>query len=376
MLKKQWMQRLSPSENRPKTFTAILEPVQACNLQCSYCYATGPERPRMSADVLRIVFQKIVDYIGRAGFDRLDILWHGGEPLLAGLPFYQSAQRLLAEIDNPVHFRQFMQTNGMLLDDDWCRFFAKHAIQVGLSLDGPKVVHDTCRCDHHGRGTHARVMKAFHLATTHGLKVGFNAVASPSAKQRASDIYGFFHGIGSGFRINPLLPAGRAARILQCRPVAAEYGVILCELFDIWTATLSKRIRVSPLDGLLKTLLVGASDECQFQPTCLGGCLAIRSDGTATICSRFNSHPLGNILQTDVATLFEAPVAQRLKQRVDALVRCHACENWKLCYGGCPFSALLVHGNFNKPDPFCNDYRRIYAHLRRAISDVSPRESL
>ena len=376
MLNEQWMQRLPPSKNRPKTFTAILEPVQSCNIHCSYCYATGPERPRMSEDVLRIALRKIVDYVEQAGFDRIDIIWHGGEPLLAGLPFFQSAQRLLEKIDNPVRFRQFMQTNGLLLDDDWCRFFANHHIQVGLSLDGPEELHDACRCDHRGCGTHSRVMEALNLATTHGVKVGFNAVASPFTKQRAADIYGFFHRLGSGFRINPLLPAGRAEQMLTRYPAAAEYGDLLCELFDIWTATPSKRIRVSPLDGFLKTLLVGASDECQFQPTCMGAYLAIRSDGTANICSRFNSHPLGNILQADVATFFDAPVARKLKKRLDVLVRCHSCENWKLCYGGCPYSALLVGGSVDKQDPFCNDYRRINAHLRRALFDVSPCESL
>jgi uncharacterized protein len=371
MLNEQWMQHLNQPENRPRIFTAILEPVQACNLHCSYCYATGPERPPMTQDVLRIALRKIIDHVEQAGFDKIDIIWHGGEPLLAGFSFYKFAQQLLQEINSQIHFRQFMQTNGLLLNADWCNFFVKHNIQVGLSIDGPKELHDTYRCDHYGRGTHSRVLEAFHIATMHGLNVGFNAVSHSSAKCWAAKIYSFFLRLGSSFRINPLLPAGRAALMIPNDSIAAEYGQLLCEMFDLWTASPSKRIRVSPLDSFLKTLLIGSSNECQFQPTCAGDYIAIRSDGTANICNRFNSHSLGNILHTNIATLFCAPVAQQLKNRIYALRHCHDCEYWKLCYGGCPYNALLVHGSIEKRDPFCNAFRLINTHLRQALYEVS-----
>ena len=358
-----------PNE-QTNTFTLMLEPVQACNIQCSYCYSAGTDRHVMPMAVFRMVIRQISDYLDQNDFDKLDLVWHGGEPLLAGLGFFRSVQRCLQEIGDSVHIRQFMQTNGLLLDDVWCRFFLEHDIQVGLSLDGPQVLHDAFRCDHRGVGTHSRVMQAFQRAVNHGLQVGFNAVATPRAMRCAADIYAFFSRMGCGFRVNPLLPAGRAASLFPHLSFNGEYGRFLCELLDIWTTTATGRVRVSPIDGFLKRLLAGVSNECQFLPTCAGAFLSIRPDGTAFICSRFNSHPLGNICQKTVQTLFGTSIVRRINNRAAALEACHACENWSLCYGGCPYMALLVHGSADKRDPFCHDYRRIYAHLRQTLSDA------
>jgi uncharacterized protein len=353
----------------------MLEPVQACNIQCRYCYAVGTDPHVMPRDVLRIALREIVDYADRTGFDHVDVVWQGGEPLLAGLDFFKSAQRYLKAIGGPIRIRQFMQTNGLLLDDAWCRFLAEHDVQVGLSLDGPQALHDAFRCDHRGDGTHSRVVQAFLRATHHGLRVGFNAVATPRAMHSAADIYDFFRRMGCGFRVNPLLPAGRAASLLSHLSFNGEYGRFLCELFDIWATTPKSRVKISPLDGFLKALLTGFSNECQFLPTCAGAFLAIRSDGTAFICSRFHSHPLGNICNASVPTLFGRSIVRRIKARVDGLSQCHACQNWHLCYGGCPYSALLVGGSVDKRDPFCHDYQRIYAHLKKALSPLAPDEA-
>jgi uncharacterized protein len=354
----------------------MLEAVQACNIQCRYCYSAGTDRHVIPLDVFRMALRKIVDYADQNDFDKLDLVWQGGEPLLAGLAFFRSAQRCLTEIGGPLHIRQFLQTNGLLLDDAWCRLLLEHDVQVGLSLDGPQPLHDAFRCDDRGGGTHSRVVQAFHRATNHGLRVGFNAVVTPQSMPCAADIYAFFNQLGCGLRVNPLLPAGRAASMFPSLCFKGEYGRFLCELFDIWTTTPTNRVRVSPLDGFLKSLRAGFSNECQFLPTCAGAFLAIRSDGTAFICSRFNSHPLGNICQATVPTLFSQPIVRRLKTRADGLAQCQACENWHLCYGGCPYSALLVRGSVDQRDPFCQDYWRIYTHLRMALSAPAPGEPL
>ncbi len=126
-------------------FTLILEPVKGCNLSCRYCYADVTGAGVMSRRTLQTALAKTARYAEGQGFREIHILWHGGEPLLAGLGFFRDALQMLDGLASGLRFQHYLQTNGLLLDHDFGAFFRDHEFQVGISLDGPQVLHDSMR---------------------------------------------------------------------------------------------------------------------------------------------------------------------------------------------------------------------------------------
>jgi uncharacterized protein len=124
-------------------FTLILEPVKRCNLSCRYCYSDGAGSGVMSRQTLQTALEKTARYAQRQGFREIHILWHGGEPLLAGLGFFRAAMKILDGLASDLKFHHDLQTNGLLLDHDFCTFFHDREFQIGVSLDGPQALHDS-----------------------------------------------------------------------------------------------------------------------------------------------------------------------------------------------------------------------------------------
>ena len=140
-------------------FTLILEPVKRCNLRCTYCYSDGAGTGVMSRQTLQRALEKTARYAQGQGFREIHILWHGGEPLLAGLGFFRDAVHLLQGLSSDLRFHHYLQTNGLLLDHDFCAFFRDHGFQIGISLDGPQTLHDSLRIGADGQGSHGAVLR-------------------------------------------------------------------------------------------------------------------------------------------------------------------------------------------------------------------------
>ena len=177
-------------------FTLILEPVQRCNLRCLYCYSDVAGAGVMSRQTLQTALEKTARYAEGHGFREIHILWHGGEPLLAGLGFFQAAVKILDGLASDLRFHHYLQTNGLLLDHDFCAFFRDHEFQIGISLDGPQVLHDSMRIGADGQGSHAAVLGKVRLLEQQGVSVGFNAVVPGGAWVRRRQSTGSFRAWG------------------------------------------------------------------------------------------------------------------------------------------------------------------------------------
>ncbi len=353
-----------------RAFTLILEPVQRCNLNCSYCYSDRTGTGCMSRETLQAAFEKTARYAERHNFQEIHILWHGGEPLLAGLEFFRSAIRILKSLPSDLRFQHFIQTNGLLLDVDFGAFFRDRDFQIGISLDGPQVLHDSQRLDAGGRGSHAAVLEKVRLLEKEGLAPGFNAVITRPSLGQEREIYRYFQGLGYGFRINPMIPRQHPE---DCGPLLlqpGEYGGFLCRLFDTWLSTSSGRVKVSPLDLFLRAQLTGEPYECQQQRTCVGSQLAVKPSGDAALCSRFETHFLGNIYDGELQDLFEGNFCEDLRRRAETMSACHPCKYWSICHGGCPHNALTFTGDHMSKDPLCKDYQLIFTKIHRALAGL------
>ena len=357
-------------------FTLILEPVKRCNLSCRYCYSDVAGAGVMSRQTLQTALEKTARYAEGQGFREIHILWHGGEPLLAGLGFFRTAVNLLHGLSSDLRFHHYLQTNGLLLDHDFCAFFRDHEFQVGISLDGPQVLHDSLRIGADGQGSHAAVLGKVRLLEEQGVSAGFNAVVTRSSLGQERAIYRFFQGLGYGFRVNPMIPGRHPATSAPYLLQPGEYGAFLCRLFDAWAGTEHQRVMVSPLNLYLEAILDGVPYECQQQSTCAGSHLGVKPSGDVVQCSRFETHPLGNIHDRDIRELVASPFCEDIRRRGEMLSGCHPCLYWSICHGGCPLNALAFGQDHMAKDPFCKDYQLIFAKIRRALADLQSTSQL
>ena len=351
-------------------FTLILEPVKRCNLRCRYCYSDGADPGVMSRQTLQTALEKTARYAEEQGFGKIHILWHGGEPLLAGLGFFQAALKILPGLASHLKFHHYLQTNGLLLDHDFCAFFRDHEFQIGVSLDGPQVLHDSMRISADGQGTHAAVLEKVRLLEAQGVSAGFNAVITRRSLGQEQAIYRFFQGLGYGFRVNPMIPGRHPETSAPYLLQPGEYGAFLCRLFDAWAGTERRRVMVSPLDLYLEAIAGGVPYECQQRRTCAGSHLGVRPSGDVVLCSRFETHPLGNIHDREIQELLSLPFCEDIRRRAETLSDCHTCMHWPICHGGCPLNALVFGHDHMAKDPFCKDYQLIFARIHRALADL------
>lgn len=356
------------TEATDRRFTLMVEPTPACNIACTYCYAECTGNGVMDFDTLRTTLDKVKNHADRHGFQGIDIVWQGGEPLMAGIDYFRRVQDLVHRWDPSGMTRQFLQTNGLLLTPAFARLFATHQVKVGISLDGPREMHDRHRVDHDGHGTFDRLMANVAMAADVGLPLGFNAVLTPLTLGCTDRLYRFFQALGYGFRVNPLMPGRHldSGRLRPFRP--GEYGRLLCELFDAWVGAPEGRVRVSPLDSYLVAVSSGVNGECQHGGHCMDSHLAVRADGGTLRCSRFSDAFLGWIVESDVEGLIGAASCASIEAAARIPDTCGACAYLEICNGGCPLHNINGGARPTSRDIFCTDYQLIFSHIRERLA--------
>lgn len=174
----------------------IVQPTPFCNINCSYCYLSyRSDKSRMSLATVQSIARLVQG--ARLRDAKLAIVWHAGEPLAMPQDFYEAAFRALEAEGAPTQFQHHFQTNAVLIDDDWCAFFRKWSVRVGISIDGPKVVHDAHRVDRAGRGTFDRVMSGIGKLREHEISFTAIGVLTPDALEAPDAVWRFFEELGA-----------------------------------------------------------------------------------------------------------------------------------------------------------------------------------
>lgn len=189
--------RLDDFQPRLSTRLLVLQPTPFCNIRCDYCYLPDrDDRSRMPLAVVQHAVQRLVDD-GLLG-DQLTVIWHAGEPLAVPPAFYEDAFDAVRRIAGPTcQVTQAIQTNAMLIDDAWCGLFQRHAVQVGVSIDGPAFLHDRHRVTRRGQGTHARTMRGLERLRAHSTPFHAIAVVTAQALAHADAFADFFEALGT-----------------------------------------------------------------------------------------------------------------------------------------------------------------------------------
>lgn len=323
----------------------------------------------------------------------LEIVFHGGEPLLAGENFYRQAiPRLREAFGN--HLRLGVQSNLWLLTDEFCDLFTEYGVSLGTSLDGPEAINDAQR----GQGYFRRTMTGIQMAQRHGLKVGCICTFTSQSAPHYREIFDFFARQGLDFSIHaavpPLNPQNQIQPTWSLPP--ETYGELLVNLLDLYLTDLN-RVRIHTLDSLCRSVSAGKGGICSFGD-CLGHYLAIAPDGSLYPCQRFvgqSAFCLGNVNHQPTWSSLQATPAWAVFHQRQEQVReeCRHCPHLAYCQGGCPYDTLAGIGGGcdscpqagycsepklqSQRDPYCTAYQRIFSYItERALAEVFSEENL
>ena len=339
-------------------FHVMAKPTGArCNLRCDYCFFLEKDALYPGSD-FRMTDEVMEAYIAQTAqaqrVPQVTLAWQGGEPTLMGLDFFRRARAAEeGRVPAGMAVERTLQTNGVLLDDAWCAFLAENDYLVGLSIDGPRELHDAYRHDAGGRPVFDKVVAAARRLQKHG--VAFNVLCTINAANAGHplEVYRFFRDeLGARYvQLIPIVevetpPAGGRAGTVTARSVEPDdYGRFLTAIFDEWVRRDVGEMFVQFFDGVLAAYVRGVSSLCVLQPTCGEG-VALEHNGDLYSCDHFvePAHLLGNIMETPVGELVRSEQQRAFGQAKQATLPafCRACTYLFACNGECPKNRLLL----------------------------------
>jgi uncharacterized protein len=386
----------------PPRFHLLAKPSgSTCNIDCRYCFflskeALYPEqRHRMSEATLEAYVRQLLES-HRA--PEVTVAWQGGEPTLMGLDFFRRSVELVQRYRRPgQRVTHTFQTNGIALDDDWCGFLKQHGFLVGLSVDGPRELHDANRVTRAGQGTFDLVMKGLSLLRRHGVDYNVLCTVNAANQHHGRRVYEFFrdelgaawvqfipiveratdetiHIANLGWSTGPkgkrLLYTQTGERVTNRTVGPLAYGRFLVDVFETWVRHDVGRVYVQLFDVTLEARF-GRHLLCIHAPTCGNG-PALEHNGDLYACDHFvePGYRLGNIHDTHLAELVASPQQRRFgADKRDTLTRqCQACEVRAACNGGCP-KDRFARSRDGEPghNYLCDGLYHFFSHTRPAM---------
>jgi uncharacterized protein len=357
-------------DSGPPGFHLLAKPSgSTCNIDCTYCFFLSKEalypndRSRMSAATLEAYIRQLLE---SHRVPEVTVAWQGGEPTLMKLEFFEHAVELVEKYRRPGQtVKHTFQTNGLLLDDAWCTFFKQHDFLVGLSVDGPRELHDTYRLDRRGRGTFDLVMKGWRALRRHDVEFNILCTVNAANQHHGRAVYRFFRDeLGAKWvQFIPIIERAteqtiaiankgwsevpgekrvlytQTGNLVTERTVGSEqYGTFLIDVFEEWVRRDVGQVYVQLFDVTLEAFF-GRHLLCIHAPTCGYG-PALEHNGDLYSCDHFvePKHLLGNIHKTHMLTLVASSEQRQFGQgKRDSLTQqCQTCKVRNWCNGGCP----------------------------------------
>ena len=350
-----------------------------CNLDCRYCYYTmkpgelypGVKKFMMTDEVLEAYTRQYLEAMPV----RCEFGWQGGEPTMAGLDFYRKAIRLQKQYgrDGQV-VANALQSNGTLLDDEWCEFLRENNFLVGISLDGPPQWHDRFRRDRAGNPTFHRAWAGVELLRKH--KVEFNVLVTLNSMNapHAGDIYRYFVNRGVQYlQFIPILERTSDGEPTPFSCSAENFGRFLMDIFELWTSRDVGQISERLIDSVLHTLVYGRASTCCYSQRCANAYI-VEFNGDFYACDHFvfKQWRVGNITERPLAELVTDPMLDqfaKLKTHLPAV--CKDCEYLELCWSGCPKHHKPIGTDPNRVNHFCEGYKLFFREALPTLREMA-----
>lgn len=368
----------------PRPLSVLAKPSGAiCNLDCDYCFFLAKEqlypdgRFRMAEEVLEAYLTQLLEL--HPG-PEITISWQGGEPTLLGVDFYRRAIGIAKALVRPgVRLQHTIQTNATLLDDRWAALFAEEQFLVGVSIDGPRDLHDRYRHDKAGRPTYDRVRAGLELLVAH--EVDVNALVTVNAANEAHPLEVYRHlrdDLGLEYlQLIPIVERVNATGFQEGTEVTERsvspsgWGRFLTTIFDEWRRHDVGSVFVSMFDAALAPKLGLPATMCIFAETC-GDALALEHNGDLYSCDHFvePGYLLGNITEQHLGDLAASPAQQRFgAAKAEGLVaQCRRCPALASCRGECPKNRFTTtaDGEFGL-NYLCEGYLTFFTHAEPVL---------
>lgn len=347
------------------SITLIVKPTSECNFRCKYCYHADTQ---YKPGILGIDQLEKLIRITLAEYDRVEFVWHGGEPLLCGIGYFQRVvdfqkkyKRKETIVINSV------QTNGSLLSTQFIKFFKKNDFSIGLSIDGPGN-------DNSLRQSTDRVIQNMDLALKAGVKVASLSVIHALNVDRQIEIYEFFKSKRIPMKFNPIFNSGNAIQHPEYLLKPDVYVSSLKKFFDYWLVD-QTAVRVDPLDQYIQMKLLGKANDCIYG-SCLYQWLGIDHNGDFYPCGR--SYPptfrFTSISEIDhVSDIFKSDgFISLLKSSIVRRSHCQVeCKYFDVCNGGCNNNALIENGEVDVKGGFlCETLCEMYEYISTSIDSI------
>lgn len=375
---------------KPQPFNIMTKPIgPRCNIDCTYCYYLEKERLfpdekkfRMSDEVLETYIRQLIETSLEAGMPEVNFAWQGGEPTMLGVDYFRRVVTLQQKyLPRGVSLTNAFQTNGILLDDPWGEFLKENKFLVGISIDGPRKVHDRYRVTRAGQPTFDKVMKGLEVLQRHGVEHNALTTVHRANGGKGKEIYRFLKGLGIEFmQFIPIAERSQGDHLASAPQVDMDpgnsvtqwsvspraYGKFLCDVFDTWFSHDIGRIYVQHFDTQLGLWMGGPSSLCIFAETC-GNALAMEHDGSVFSCDHYvyPEYRLGNITETPLREMLwtsrQREFGTDKKDRLTA--QCRGCNFRFACHGGCP-KHRFAQSRDGEPghNYFCESYTMFFRH--------------
>ena len=358
----------------------------SCNLACKYCYYTEKAKlyqndPRhiMSDELLERFTRQ---YIEAQTMNEILFTWHGGEPLMRPISFYEKAIRLQQQYGRGKTINNIFQTNGTLIDDKWAEFFKRNNMLVGVSIDGPQIYHDEYRKSRNGKPSFYQVMKGIEILNKHGVEWNAMAVVNDYNAEEPLEFYHFFKKIGCHYiQFTPIveritrhkdgrhlasLADNEEVALADFSVSAEQWGRFLCEIFDEWVHHDVGTYFIQLFDATLANYAGVEPSVCSMAKSC-GHAGVMEYNGDLYSCDHFvfPEYKLGNINKETLTEMLygERQTTFGRNKRATLPQQCRECRFTKICNGECPKNRFLKD-RYGQPglNYLCAGYRQFFEH--------------
>ncbi|ABV38591.1 arylsulfatase regulator (Fe-S oxidoreductase) [Shewanella sediminis HAW-EB3] len=350
-----------------------------CNLDCSYCYYLNhldeaDKNCSMSEELMgQLIKEHIKSQPNKA--EKVDFIWHGGEPMLRGLEFYQSAVKKQHESTTRKVVMNTMQTNGTLINERWAQFFSDHNFMLGVSIDGPNLLNDIARVDKKGHSSFERTMRGIKHLKNFNVEFNTLTVVNNKTYRHAKHIYPFLKEAGSGYmQFQPCVDHELDSRSeYNWSLTGKQWGLFLCELFDLWSEKDVGKVYIQFFENCLMILMGYQSQMCHHSRTC-GQQLMVETDGSVYSCDHYgydefklsnSESSLKAMANSERQVTFGAAKYEALSNK------CRDCDFLDICNGGCPKNRTLKTVQGENHNVLCEGYEIFFKHaLPKMLSMV------
>jgi uncharacterized protein len=393
--------------NAPPAYHVLAKPTgPICNLDCEYCFFLSKEmlypgdRFRMADDLLETYLQQLLE--SHLTPDVV-VAWQGGEPTMMGLDFFRRSVQIVEKYRRRGQRVEYtIQTNGTLIDDEWARFFKEHGFLVGLSVDGPRDLHDEYRVDKGGKGSFDRVMAGYEKLRAHGVDVNVLCTVHAGNQDHALEVYRFFRdemrtqfiqfipiverateeslplaneGWGTGGTSQRSLYTQDGTLVTDRSVTPEGFGKFLIQIFDEWVRRDVGEVYVQMFDVSLANWHGEPPGLCVFSETC-GTALAMEHNGDLYSCDHFvePNYLLGNITDKPMIELVASDQQRAFgRAKRDTLPKyCLDCEVRFACHGGCPKDRFThTPAGDEGLNYLCAGYKAFFKHIDPAMRTMS-----